>query len=130
MILRGCVGSYWDMMDESDREQLGAVFRAYTIASFVAIFNRPIGEFSILHMRAAQGGYNVVDTAIGEARLSFVTWPTADGSLIVDVLVDGTISRVAAQRADFRSTLMHGGGPALLAGLERKVSDLSGGTLG
>ena len=47
----------------------------------------------------------------------------------VDVLADGSISRVAVQRSDFRSLLASGGAPALLGSLQRKVSDLSGGAL-
>jgi len=48
---------------------------------------------------------------------------------VVDVLAGSTISRVATQRSDFRSTLIDGGGPALMASLQRKVSDLSGAAL-
>jgi len=36
---------------------------------------------------------------------------------------------VAVQRSDFRRILSNGGGDALLAGLQRKTADLSGGTL-
>ena len=54
---------------------------------------------------------------------------TPAGWRVVDVLADGTISRVATQRSDFRSTLAHGGGQALVTTLQRKVSDLSGGSL-
>jgi phospholipid transport system substrate-binding protein len=46
----------------------------------------------------------------------------------VDVLTDGSISRVAVQRSDFRGLLMAGGVPALTKGLEHKVALLSGGT--
>jgi phospholipid transport system substrate-binding protein len=48
---------------------------------------------------------------------------------VVDVLLDGTISRVAVQRSDFRGTLAHGGVPALIASLERKVRDMAGSAL-
>jgi phospholipid transport system substrate-binding protein len=46
------------------------------------------------------------------------------------VLTDGSISRVAIQRSDFRELLMAGGVPALTAGLERKVTNLWGGIRG
>ena len=39
---------------------------------------------------------------------------------------DGTISRVAVQRSDFRSLLMSGGVPALTAELSRKTANLTG----
>jgi phospholipid transport system substrate-binding protein len=48
---------------------------------------------------------------------------------VVDVLLDGTISRVAVQRSDFRGVLAHGGAPALIASLERKVVDLAGSSM-
>ncbi len=49
------------------------------------------------------------------------------GWKIVDVLLDGTISRVAVQRSDFRDVLAQGGATALIASLERKAADLTGG---
>jgi phospholipid transport system substrate-binding protein len=48
---------------------------------------------------------------------------------VVDVLAAGSISRVAVQRSDFRHLLSNGGGDALVASLQRKTSDLSGGAL-
>ena len=45
------------------------------------------------------------------------------------LLAAGSISRVAVQRSDFRRILSNGGGNALLASLQRKTSDLSGGAL-
>jgi len=54
---------------------------------------------------------------------------TQAGWKVVDVLAAGSISRVAVQRSDFRRTLANGGGDALLASLQRKTSDLSGGAL-
>ena len=45
---------------------------------------------------------------------------------IVDVLFDGSISRLAVQRSDFRA-LMAGGGAALLASLRQKTADLQAG---
>jgi phospholipid transport system substrate-binding protein len=54
---------------------------------------------------------------------------TPFGWKIVDVLAGGSISRVAVQRSDFRGLLASGGGDALLASLQRKTADLSGGNL-
>jgi phospholipid transport system substrate-binding protein len=48
----------------------------------------------------------------------------------VDVLADGTISRVAVQRSDFRAILGRDmNTAALLDSLRRKVADLSGGAI-
>ena len=45
----------------------------------------------------------------------------------VDVLLDGTISRVAVQRSDFRNLLGAGDASALIASLERKAMDFARG---
>jgi phospholipid transport system substrate-binding protein len=45
----------------------------------------------------------------------------------VDVLADGSVSRVAVQRSDFRRLLTHGGAQALADRLQTKTADLSGG---
>ena len=45
------------------------------------------------------------------------------------LLVDGAISRVAAQRTEMRSMLADSGGAGLLAGLRQKTAELSGGIL-
>jgi len=47
----------------------------------------------------------------------------------VDVLADGSISRVAVQRSDFRRLVMQGGAQALIESLNQKTSDLSGGAM-
>jgi phospholipid transport system substrate-binding protein len=47
----------------------------------------------------------------------------------VDVLADGSISRVAVQRSDFRRLVSRGGAQALIESLNQKTSDLSGGAL-
>jgi phospholipid transport system substrate-binding protein len=46
---------------------------------------------------------------------------------VEDVLADGTISRVAVQRSDFRRLLSQGGSAALVVSLQSKVAQLSGG---
>jgi phospholipid transport system substrate-binding protein len=54
---------------------------------------------------------------------------TPSGWKVIDVLAAGSISRAAVQRSDFRRILSNGGGDALLASLQRKISALSGGAL-
>ena len=46
---------------------------------------------------------------------------------VVDVLADGTISRVAVQRSDFRRLLRQGGSAALVVSLQSKADQLAGG---
>ena len=127
-ILQASTAPNWDTMSSDQQARLLQVFRKYTIASFVANFNKPRDRFQITGERDV-GADKIVGSTIGDTRLGFVVRHTASGWRTVDVLADGTISLVATQRSDFRSTLMHGGAPALTATLQRKVSDLSGGSL-
>ncbi|TMJ56121.1 MAG: toluene tolerance protein, partial [Alphaproteobacteria bacterium] len=61
--------------------------------------------------------------------LAYVMRQTVGGWRVVDVLADGSVSRVAAQRSEVRSVLADGGGPGLLVSLRRKTAELSGGIL-
>ena len=51
------------------------------------------------------------------------------GWRVVDIYLNGTISQVAVQRSDFRSLLGQGDAGPLIASLQRKVAELSRGTL-
>jgi phospholipid transport system substrate-binding protein len=129
-ILRTSVGAHWDTMDVGEQADLMKVFRQYTVARFVASFNKYSGEqFRITGTRDVPAGDKVVETKIGDTQVSYVIRQSAAGWRVIDVLADGSISQVATQRSDFRATLSHGGGQALVASLQRKVSDLSGGSL-
>ena len=109
-------------------------FRRYTVASYLANFNSYAGQNFIVSpdTHDVGSGRVVVDSRLvpvsGEAtELDYVIKQA--GWKVVDVLAAGSISRVAVQRSDFRRTLSNGGGDALLASLQRKTSDLSGGAL-
>jgi phospholipid transport system substrate-binding protein len=134
-ILRVSVGQAYAGLPEAERSDLLAVFRQFTIASYVANFNDFSGErFEVLPDLRAVGADEVVATRIVPAsgapnRLDYVMRQGEGGWRAVDVLLDGTISRVAVQRSDFRSLLSQGSAAALIASLRKKVQDLSGGTL-
>ncbi len=54
-------------------------------------------------------------------RIDYVMRGGAGGWRIVDVLLNGSISRVAVQRSDFRALLESGNPAALIDSLKRKV---------
>ena len=86
-------------------------------------------------MRTLGNGEVVVNSRLIRAdgssvALDYVMRRGPAGWQAVDVLTDGSISRVAVQRSDFRELLSSGGAPALVEGLQHKVADLSGGTPG
>ncbi|MCW3473448.1 ABC transporter substrate-binding protein [Limobrevibacterium gyesilva] len=135
-VLRTSVGPRWATLPADQQDQLRTAFRRYTIANYVANFDSYAGEtFQIApETRAVGNGDQVVTTRIvsnsgSVTVLGYVMRQTGGGWRAVDVLADGAISRVAVQRSDFRSELTRGGGTALVASLQRKVADLSGGAL-
>jgi|SRR6516164_4042882 phospholipid transport system substrate-binding protein len=135
VIVRQVVGPRWAALPPDQQAALGDAFRRYTIASYVSNFDDYSGErFEVLPGVAAVGNDRVVKTRIvaasGQAYvLAYVMRQTDGGWRVVDVLVDGSISRVAAQRSEIRSVLSDGGGTGLLVSLRRKTAELSGGIL-
>jgi phospholipid transport system substrate-binding protein len=134
-ILQTSVGLRWSSLDEAARRTLFTVFRAFTIASYTANFDKYNGEkFDVLPQTRASGGDEIVQSRLmasnGEPiRIDYVMRGGSDGWRIVDVLLDGSISRVAVQRSDFRSLLASGDPNPLINSLRRKVADLSGGAI-
>ncbi len=135
-ILRACVGPRWATLNPREQASLADVFRRFTVASYVANFDHYDGEhFEVVPDSRTTAAGEIVEThlvsATGPAvRIDYVMRQEGDAWRVVDVLLDGTISRVAVQRADFRS-LLEGAQDAseLITSLQQKVSDLSGGTL-
>lgn len=136
-VLRVSIGPHWATLTPDEQAQLQAAFRRYTIATYAANFDDYSGQKLEIVPQTRSVGANeqVVTTRIvpsdGSApnTLGYVMRQTASGWKAVDVLADGSISRVATQRSDFRSVLTSGGGSALVASLQRKVATLSGGAL-
>ena len=104
------------------------------VASYVANFSNYTGQgFTVEPEPQSLGAGRVIvqsriNPVSGEpTQLDYVMKQSSAGWKVVDVLAAGSISRVAVQRSDFRHLLASGGGEALLASLQRKTSDLSGG---
>jgi phospholipid transport system substrate-binding protein len=133
-VLKVSVGLRWDSMEPATQARLLRVYRRFTVATYVANFNKYDGEqFQILPGVRDAGSDRIVGTAIitdgNRMRLDYVM---RDGSGVwraVDVLLDGSISRVAVQRSDFRKILANGDTEALIASLRRKITDLADGAL-
>jgi phospholipid transport system substrate-binding protein len=131
-VLAGSVGLGWSGLPNDQKAQLLAAFRRYSVASYAASFDNFNGQaFQVLPTVRSVGNGEVI------ARSKFVS---GDGSVTpfdyvmrngpsgwqaVDVLADGSISRVAVQRSDFRSLLASGGVPALVTALQHKVANLA-----
>jgi phospholipid transport system substrate-binding protein len=80
------------------------------------------------------GADRVISTTLdkpqGDAlRMDYVMHETPMGWRVRDILLDGTISRVAVQRSDFASQLSQGDASRLIGSLDQKVSVLSDGSM-
>jgi phospholipid transport system substrate-binding protein len=134
-VLSVSVGPSWVSFSPNQQSRLLVAFRRYTVASYVANFDGYAGQdFTVSPDTRSLG----VDRVVVQSRiakisgdateLDYVMKQTPPGWKVVDVLAGGSISRVAVQRSDFRRILSNGS-DALLASLQRKASDLSGGAL-
>jgi phospholipid transport system substrate-binding protein len=134
-ILRTSVGLRWTSLDDVSRRDLFGVFRTFTIASYTANFDKNGGErFQLLPQIRSSGDDLIVESKLIPAngdpvRLDYVVHAGSTGQQIVDVLLNGSISRVAVQRSDFRALLASGSATPLIASLRQKVTDLSGGAM-
>jgi phospholipid transport system substrate-binding protein len=133
-VLKVSVGLRWDSMDPDVRTRLLKAYRRFTVATYVANFDTYDGEqFQILPGVRTSGADRIIGTEIGNSshrlRLDYVMRGGNDTWRAVDVLLEGSISRVAVQRSDFRKILANGDGGALIGSLRRKITDLSDGAL-
>jgi phospholipid transport system substrate-binding protein len=133
-ILQESVGSSWVTLPADQQSMLTEAFRRYTVASYVNSFDDYNGQrFTINPETRLVGNDQIVETKVipkngGSHELDYVMREGAAGWRVADVLADGSISRVAVQRSDFRRILARGGAQALADSLRSKSSDLSDGS--
>jgi len=135
-VLQLSVGPTWSTLPPDQQTSLLAAFRRYTVANYVNNFDNYNGQrFDIQpDTKSLPNGEQLVQTKIVSAsgdshELDYVMRRASGGWKAVDVLADGSISRVAVQRSDFRRLVARGGAQALIQSLNQKTSDLSGGAL-
>ncbi len=132
-ILRESVGPRFASFAPAVQAELLDVFTQFTVASYVANFTSYKGErFEILPEIRRAGSDEVVQTRLIPAsgdpvKLDYVVHRDNDDWKIIDVLLSGSISRVAVQRSDFRALLSNGDAGPLIASLRAKVARLSAG---
>jgi|HubBroStandDraft_1064217.scaffolds.fasta_scaffold92438_1 phospholipid transport system substrate-binding protein len=126
----------WPTLPDDQKPAPRTAFLRYTVASYAANFNSYPGQvFQISPtVRGVGDGRVLVYTKIVPAdgsqhSLDYVMRNGPSGWKAVDVLEEGSISRVAVQRSDFRQLLDSEGLPALTTALRQKVVTLSGGML-
>ena len=133
-ILQVSVGLIWSSLSPDQRGALLIAFRRYTVASYVDNFDSFDGQrFDIQpDTKPLPNGEQLVQTRIvspsGESHeLDYVMRQEGGSWKAVDVLADGSISRVAVQRSDFRRLVATGGAQGLIDSLNRKTADLAHG---
>ncbi len=130
-ILRESVGPTWESLPADQQALLREAFETYTVSSYVNSFDAFNGQQFIVHPDTrAVGNDRVVRTEIiprsGDKHVLDYVMRDNGGWKVVDVLADGSVSRVAVQRSDFRRLLAKGGAPALAESLRTKSAALSG----
>ena len=133
-ILKTIVGLKWSSIPADQQGKLLAVFRAFTVSSYVSNFSGGDATFRILPETRTVGSDKIVETEIvpkdgDPTRIDYVMRQSGADWQVVDVLEQGTISQTAVQRSDFRSLLQDGGAPKLIESLTQKVDTLSGGAI-
>jgi phospholipid transport system substrate-binding protein len=129
-ILQVSVGPRWSSMGAGEQAGVLDAYRRYTVATYVANFDNFNGQrFEVLPTTRTAGRDQVVQSRIIPANgapreIDYAMRQEGGGYRIVDVLLDGSISRVAVQRSDFRALIGSGGTAALLDSLQRKTADL------
>jgi phospholipid transport system substrate-binding protein len=134
-IIRFSVGAYWGSLPQTQQQKLIQVFRSFIIATYVANFHTYSGEISSVSPTTRPvGAQQVVTSTLSKPsgdslRIDYVMGQADGGWKVQDILLDGTISRVAVQRSDFTALLSQGDASQLIASLEQKVSTLSSGAI-
>jgi phospholipid transport system substrate-binding protein len=132
MILRESVGPTWDSLPPDQQAMLQDAFQRYTVSSYVNSFDSFNGQQFVVNPDPRMvGSEKVVRTEIiprsGDKHvLDYVMHDAGGAWKVADVLADGSVSRVAVQRSDFRRLLAKGGAPALAESLRTKSAALSG----
>lgn len=135
LLLQNSVGpARWPSIPDAQKTQLMEVFGQFTVASYVANFDQFNGEtFAIAADPRKVGKDVVVQTQLKgngneNTRLDYVMSDAHGGWHVIDILLDGTISRVAVTRSDYRALLGQGDATRLIESLRGKVASLSTGT--
>lgn len=134
-VVQATVGLRFANFSPEQQQQLIQAFTRFTAASYVANFDSFNGQrFEISPAVRRVGNDHVVSTQFidsgGTTRFDYVVRDTGAGYKIVDVLLDGSISRVAVQRSDFRSALSNNDPSGLIAMLQNKTATLAAGSKG
>ncbi len=132
VVLQNSLGQRYRTLPDTQKQQLLDQFRQFTIARYVSNF-APGGtdRFQVNPAATASplAGEQIVHTRIvagdGGTDVNYVMRQGPAGWQVVDVLLNGNISQVAVQRADFGSSLISGDATPLIDSLRKKTRAFS-----
>ncbi|CAO3424866.1 ABC transporter substrate-binding protein [Azospirillum doebereinerae] len=130
--LRVVAAPYFDQASEAEQRQALDAFTRRSAAQYVDRFDSYEGQtIDIVGERPGPRGTTLADTNLKKpdkppVRLTYVLRQEGNGWKILDVLAKGTISQVAAQRADFQASLRSGGLQGLTRDLNANTEHLLG----
>ncbi|MDF7673566.1 ABC transporter substrate-binding protein [Acetobacteraceae bacterium ESL0709] len=131
-ILHRSIGLQYNNLQANERSTLLKAFRKFTIARYVSTF-KPGSDalFAVVPVPNTDAtGRTVIHSTIGSKEdasnptsIDYVMTQTPGGWRIIDVLLDGHISQVAAQRSDFKAVFAQGGAAGLTRMFDQKADD-------
>lgn len=125
---RLAVGPAWGSLSGGQQNALREAFTRFTCAYYANRIDGYSGErIDVDPAPVLQGGQKIVKTRLvgggGGTQINYLM----SGSRVIDIYLDGSISEVAARRAEFTSILANGGADALIKSLRTKAAALLGG---
>jgi phospholipid transport system substrate-binding protein len=127
------VGSAWTNFTADDRTKLLDAFDRYMVTTYASRFKAYKGQkFEVGEVKqpSTVADRMLVETKIIKSNgdpiaLNYLFRPDTDGNWkIIDVYLSGAISEMARMRSDFSATVTEGGASALVAALEKKITDI------
>jgi phospholipid transport system substrate-binding protein len=123
-------GAAWNGLQPGQQAAVADAFLNMMTAEYANRFDDFTGErFEVGAVADQPPADKIVKTTLVQSNgkavsLNYLMSKSADGWRIADVYLDGTISQLAARRAEFASILKSGGADALVSALSGKVSKL------
>lgn len=127
---RVTVGRHWKAMDDDQKNSLVESFTAMTLSNYALRFDGFSGEyFETLGTVETPHGHTIVQTHIvtsdEKIRIDYLLRKSADGWLVIDVFLKGTISELAARRSEYMTVIRDRGVDGLISAVREKAASLS-----
>jgi phospholipid transport system substrate-binding protein len=129
-MVRVASGRFWKGASEAEQADLLAAFRRMSISTYASQFDSYSGQsFETVGERAGPKERALVETRIldrdgPKADLTYVLEKVENHWLIVDVLLDNSISQLAVRRSEYRHLLRKNGINGLISALDRLADKL------